>query len=73
MNQELVKQLLLKDLHLELLLKDKKKLEKLKKENPNSSNIELLHKLLQNFSNKYSIPNLNMDNNNNPNDLPLNP
>jgi hypothetical protein len=50
---------------LESLLKDKKKLEKLKKENPNSSNIELLHKLLQNFSNKYSIPNLNMDNNNN--------
>ena len=34
-----------------------------KKENPNSSNLELLHKLLLNFSNKYSIPNLTTDNN----------
>jgi hypothetical protein len=49
---------------LESLLKNKKKLEELKKNNPNSSNIELLHKLLQNFSNEYSIPN---PNNNSPN------
>jgi hypothetical protein len=48
---------------LEKLLKNKTKLEKLKEENPNSSNIELLKKLLQNISNRYSIPNLNMDNN----------
>jgi len=49
---------------LEKLLKNKNKLEKLKEENPKSSNIELLQKLLlQNFSSSYSIPNLNMDNN----------
>jgi hypothetical protein len=47
------------------LLKNKKKLEELKKENPNSSNIELLHKLLQKFSNKYLIPNLNRNTNKN--------
>jgi len=49
---------------LELLLKNETKLQKLKEENPNSSNIELLKKLLQNFSSSYSIPNPNMDNNN---------
>jgi hypothetical protein len=47
---------------LELLLKNKATLEELKKENPNSSNIELLQKLLQIFSNKYSIPKLNNNN-----------
>lgn len=47
---------------LESLLKNKTKLEKLKEENPNSSNIELLKKLLQNFSSSYSIPNLNRNN-----------
>lgn len=48
---------------LEKLLKNKTKLEKLKEENPNSSNIELLKKLLQNFSSSYSIqnPNKNID------------
>jgi hypothetical protein len=49
---------------LESLLKNKTKLEKLKEENPNSSNIELLKKLLQNFSSSYSIPNLNRNTNN---------
>ena len=44
---------------LESLLKNKTKLEKLKEENPNSSDIELLKKLLQNFSSSYSIPNPN--------------
>jgi len=38
---------------LQSLLQNEKKLEKIKNSNPNSSNLELLQKLLKNFSNKH--------------------